>query len=787
MTLSMLLRLPHPSRLSAFALLLILLAFNQRAESTTIVTVNTVLGTFEMVMLEDDAPNTVENFLNYVERADFDGTFFHRSVENFVLQGGGFTFDPDIGQLVEVVTDPPVANEFKQSNLRGTVAMAKFGNDPDSATSQWFVNVANNSLILDPQNGGFTVFARVIGDGMAVVDAISRLQVINLGGVLTDLPVIDFNRIVHEGIFAVITSVTMREDADSDGDGVGDTLDQLPNDPNETLDTDGDMIGNIADLDDDGDGMPDSFENDNGFDALDASDAGSDSDGDGVSNLAEYEGGTDPNDADDVGDVCLVGIGASELTSFLAFETRVNFANPASNIDRQSILRIINDSDVEASLEIYGLDDAGVRSRRGPVSLTVAPRAVLHLPVEELETGSDNLTGSLCDGAGKWQFRIRSSIEIEIMSLLETPDGFLTTMDDTVAGDNVYFFNPGDNIRQESILRVINPTRFSGTVTITATDDAGMASADAVTFFLEPHAAKQVTAWDLENGNEAKGLSGTLGDGTGKWRLNVTSTMGVRLMSLLRSPDGYLANMSTPVESFTADSEVIFANPASNEIQSSFLRLINPTSEDATVIISGIDDTGAIAPAGDVMLVLPAGQSAQVTLADLESGNTDKGLIGTLGNGQGLWRLNVSADTNVEIMSLVRSPDGFVTNMSRTVPAITGVNNVWFFNPASNTDQESVLRLVNTSVSAGTLNLSAMDDDGNDADGTITIDLDAGAAKQVSASDLESGNATLGVVGQFGNGSGRWRLRITSSVNVSSQSLLQTPDGLLTNMSRAAE
>jgi len=112
-------------------------------------------------------------------------------VAGFTIQGGGYTFADSTA--LDIPTFAPVANEFKISNTRGTLAMAKLGNQPDSATSEWFINVADNSGNLDNQNGGFTVFARVIGDGMAVVDAINQLPVTNAGGPFTDLPVINFS------------------------------------------------------------------------------------------------------------------------------------------------------------------------------------------------------------------------------------------------------------------------------------------------------------------------------------------------------------------------------------------------------------------------------------------------------------------------------------------------------------------------------------------------------------------------------------------------------------------
>jgi cyclophilin family peptidyl-prolyl cis-trans isomerase len=157
------------------------------ASQSQVVQFDTVMGRFNVELLANDAPLTVANFLRYVNRGAYNNSFIHRSVPGFVIQGGGYTFAGT--SATEIQKDPPVANEFRVPNTRGTLAMAKVDNNPNSATSEWFVNLADNRANLDSQNGGFTVFARVIGSGMSVVDAIASLQRINAGGQFSELPV----------------------------------------------------------------------------------------------------------------------------------------------------------------------------------------------------------------------------------------------------------------------------------------------------------------------------------------------------------------------------------------------------------------------------------------------------------------------------------------------------------------------------------------------------------------------------------------------------------------------
>jgi len=177
-------------------------------------------GSVYVELLDADAPNTVSNFLNYVENANgdrrYDGIFVHRSVPGFIIQGGGYAYDPALGAFgttsaPHIPEDPPVANEFdvSRSNVRGTIAMAKLGGDPDSATSEWFFNLADNSANLDNQNGGFTVFGRVLGNGMDVVDAIAGMAVVNQGGVFASLPVVDAAGPVDISNLIVLTRVVV--------------------------------------------------------------------------------------------------------------------------------------------------------------------------------------------------------------------------------------------------------------------------------------------------------------------------------------------------------------------------------------------------------------------------------------------------------------------------------------------------------------------------------------------------------------------------------------------------
>jgi len=159
-----------------------LLSYSVNTEKLNIETSH---GDIVIELYPEKAPITVKNFLNYVEKGFFAGTIFHRVIDGFMIQGGGFDKD-----MMQKATDAPIKNEADNGlkNEPYTIAMARTS-DPDSATSQFFINVANNSFLDYPgQDGaGYCVFGKVV-DGVGVVIKIGKLATTNRSG-MSDVPI----------------------------------------------------------------------------------------------------------------------------------------------------------------------------------------------------------------------------------------------------------------------------------------------------------------------------------------------------------------------------------------------------------------------------------------------------------------------------------------------------------------------------------------------------------------------------------------------------------------------
>lgn len=204
-------------RKNAMFAIAILAAFLPALANATIVEIETNLGTFQVNLYDTDTPDTVANFLAYVQDGDYSDSVIHRSVAGFIVQGGGLLTDGN-AVLSEIIARAPVQNEPVFANVRGTIAMAKLASGPNTATSQWFFNLSDNTTNLDNQNGGFTVFGQVIDDGMTVVDAIAAVPTFNNVFGLNDFPLQNFtpgNPLLNDNLVIVTSITVISTDVDS--------------------------------------------------------------------------------------------------------------------------------------------------------------------------------------------------------------------------------------------------------------------------------------------------------------------------------------------------------------------------------------------------------------------------------------------------------------------------------------------------------------------------------------------------------------------------------------------
>ena len=166
---------------AARALLAICLALPMtgQTQTTTQVRFQTTMGNFVVELYPAKAPKTVQNFVQYAQDKHFDGTIFHRVIDGFMVQGGGFTAD-----MAQKPTRAPIPLEIDRSlkNERGTIAMARTGN-PNSATAQFFINLVDNANLNAPQPDGYgyAVFGKVVS-GMETIDAIRSVATRNQNG-----------------------------------------------------------------------------------------------------------------------------------------------------------------------------------------------------------------------------------------------------------------------------------------------------------------------------------------------------------------------------------------------------------------------------------------------------------------------------------------------------------------------------------------------------------------------------------------------------------------------------
>ncbi len=288
------------------------------------------------------------------------------------------------------------------------------------------------------------------------------------------------------------------------------------------------------------------------------------------------------------------------------------------------------------------------------------------------------LTRNDDSGAG-YNFSIRRTLDPGVYYIWVTDSGHSTGPYSLhLSGDasgvlTVPLVPADDNVRgQQGFVRIINRSDQRAEVWITAVDDTGMRRELSSPLQLAAWQTLHFNSQDLERGNANKGMASGIGSGMGNWYLEVAPTRPeVEVLSYIRTEDGFLTSMHTQPPIYGRTHRVVTFNPGSNMNQASRLRLINlrcPQAdisgcEAANVTIYGVDDAGKRSP--DVRLAVPPGAVREVTAAELEGlAQNAEGLEGSLGDGAGKWQLFVSSDLPIQVISLLESVSGHLTNLS---------------------------------------------------------------------------------------------------------------------------
>ena len=397
-------------------------------------------------------------------------------------------------------------------------------------------------------------------------------------------------------------------------------------------------------------------------------------------------------------------------------------------------------------MTIEPTDDTG--RRFDPVTLSIDARATVHFNSGDLEAGNTDkgLSGRTGSGQGDWRLQLSSERDIEVLSYIRTVDGFVTGMHDVAPARgnvrHVAIFNPGSNEDQVSCLRLINPAAEAAEVTIRGRDDTGSRGEDEVSVSLDAGAAVTVSAAELESGTSW--FNGRLGDGSGKWRLEVESEQAIVAMSLLESPTGHLTNLSTvPLRPGNGVHLVpLFPRAGDETGRQGFVRTINRSDTAGEILIRAHDDTER--DYEPVTLAIGANAAVHFNSDDLELGNDGKGLSGGVGAGEGDWRLDLTSGLDIEVLSYIRAPGGFLTSIHDVVPGTGPRRQVAIFNPGSNRSQESLLRLVAPGPGAVRVSMVGTDDRGRAGVSPVSLDIPAGGSRTVGAWELESGRRGTG-------------------------------------------
>ena len=200
---------------------------------------------------------------------------------------------------------------------------------------------------------------------------------------------------------------------------------------------------------------------------------------------------------------------------------------------------------------------------------------------------------------------------------------------------------------------------------------------------------------------------------------------------------GWAAASVQPKSGTDATHHVYLVPSASEPLRQGFVRVINHSAEAGEVSIDPVDDGGRAFDT--IILSIDANETIHFNSNDLETGNEGKGLTGSTGSGEGDWRLAFTSDLDIEVLAYIRTTDGFLTAMHDVAPVDGDIRRVAIFNPGSNRNQVSRLRLINPTDATADVTIRGTDDKGMPGSGEVSLSLDAGTAREITAEQLESG------------------------------------------------
>ena len=222
---------------------------------------------------------------------------------------------------------------------------------------------------------------------------------------------------------------------------------------------------------------------------------------------------------------------------------------------------------------------------------------------------------------------------------------------------------------------------------------------------------------------------------------------------------------------------VAFLPSASDVTHKGLVRVINHSADASEIQIVAFDDAGR--ETNPITLTVDGRHSVHFTSDDLENSEEGDVLSEGVGSGEGDWRLELTSESDIEVLAYVRTADGFLTAMHDAIPGVENVYEVAIFNPASNSDQVSSLRLINFGELDASVTVSGIDSAGTSAADTVDLTISAGTTRTVTATELERDG--------LGAGEGNWRLSVESDQPLIVLNLLETSSGYLSNLSSTVD